>query len=136
MEALHFPDCGCEIGFGLRDRNLRVGVVEPDEHVAAAHLVRVLDEDLAHRSADERRNLRHVRADIGVVGHRMLGPDKGVHRIIAAADQRDSGSQSGEQLLALCLCGRLLLLIDLGGRERLHFVQFLGVSVSHFDSPI
>ena len=47
VEALDLADRRSEIGFGPGDRDLRVGVVEPHEHVAAAHLLRVLDEHRA-----------------------------------------------------------------------------------------
>ena len=48
--------------------HLRIGGIEPDEHVARFHVRRILDQHRCGRARDPRRHLRHVGADIGVVG--------------------------------------------------------------------
>src|SRR5207302_4088808 len=56
-----------ELGFRLRERSLRVGLVELDERVAAAHVVGVVCAYREHRAGDLWGDLDEVAAGVSVV---------------------------------------------------------------------
>src|SRR5205814_9514092 len=57
----------CELGFRLRERNWRVGLVELDERVAAVHVFGIVRAYREHRAGDLRGDLDEVAADVSVV---------------------------------------------------------------------
>ena len=67
LEIEPWPGVG-QFGLRLVHRHLVVARVEFEQHRARFDLLVVARRDLEHRAADARRNLRHVRIDLRIVG--------------------------------------------------------------------
>ena len=67
--------CG-QIGLRLRQRNLCVGLIEPDKHIPCLHLLGIAHHHFGCRPRNQRRDLRRLRVDIGIVGAHEISGDQ------------------------------------------------------------
>lgn len=63
---------GGKIGLGLGDSNLCIRLIEPDQYVPRLYLLRVFNQHFDRRTGNKRRDLRHLRVHIGIVGADMV----------------------------------------------------------------
>ena len=135
MQALHLADRRLrDWPRALATAILASRIVEPDEHVAAAHLLRVLDEHGAHRRRELRRDLRDVGADIGVVGFGMHAtrPVRPWHNSRRRSSAKPAAS-APNSFLRLALVFAAASSLDAATSSTAFSVG--GISLGHFNSP-
>jgi hypothetical protein len=103
VQGAHLAHRLRELRLGLLERDLRVGGVEPHQHLAGLDEVGVVGVDREHRPAHLRRDLDQVALHIGVVGRLEVLADDEVIRAITDAGQHDQHGDRRQPLLARLL---------------------------------
>ncbi|MNR22465.1 hypothetical protein D3C85_1394160 [compost metagenome] len=78
VQPAHLPHAARQLGFGGLQGHLAVGRVELQQYLAGVDQVAVIGTDAGDGAGDQRGDLYHVAADVGIVGAFVPAPDQAV----------------------------------------------------------
>ena len=108
VQGAHFAHRARKFRFGLVERDLGVGLVQPHQRLAGLDELRVVGTDADHGAGDLRGDLHDVAADVGIVGALVKAQHlRPVHNVAEGSDQHRACKPAQEKPAAALRSGFL-----------------------------